>query len=93
VVLCDLVRHVADAGDVDRKLGERAVACRLDDRPAGRGDQLVDARLVVAFGDALCGAGALHQFADEGLHVARRARGGWVHVNPSRAGGDITAPP
>ena len=36
VVLADLVVDVADAGRLDRELGQRAVACRLDDRPAGR---------------------------------------------------------
>ena len=35
VVLADLVVDVADAGVGDRQLGKRAVASRLDDRPAG----------------------------------------------------------
>ena len=50
VVLADLVVDVADAGVGHRQLGQLAVALRLDDGPAGRGHQLVDARLVVAVG-------------------------------------------
>ena len=45
--LRDLVVDVADAGVAHREFGELAVARRLDDRPAGGGDQLVDPRLVV----------------------------------------------
>jgi hypothetical protein len=53
VVLADLVLDVADAGVGTASLGERAVAAGLEDRPAGGGDDLVDARLVVAVGDRL----------------------------------------
>jgi hypothetical protein len=79
VVLRDLVGDVADAGVGDRELGERTVAGRLDDRPAGRGDQLVDAGLVVALGEALRRAGAPHQIADARRHLGRRAGSGMVH--------------
>ena len=58
VVLAHLVGDVADAGVGHGQLGQLAVARRLDDRPAGGGDQLVDPRLVVALGDALRGARA-----------------------------------
>ena len=61
--LRDLVGDVADAGVGHRQLGQLAVARRLHDGPAGGRDQLVDARLVVAVGDALRGARALHQRA------------------------------
>ena len=58
MVLADLVVDIADAGVGNRELGELAVARRLDDRPAGGGDELVDARLVVVVGDRLRGARA-----------------------------------
>jgi hypothetical protein len=64
VVLGDLVGDVADAGVGDRELGKLAVARRFDDRPAGGSDQLVDAGLAVAVGDALGGAGARHELGD-----------------------------
>ena len=41
-VLGDLVGDVAEAGVAHGELGQRAVARRLHDRPAGGGDQLVD---------------------------------------------------
>jgi hypothetical protein len=55
MVLAHLVVDVADAGVGHRQLGQRAVARRLQDRPAGGGDQVVDPRLVVAVGHALRG--------------------------------------
>jgi hypothetical protein len=42
MVLADLVLDVADAGRLDRELGQRPVAAGLDDRPAGRDDRCVD---------------------------------------------------
>ena len=55
----------------NRELGQLAIAARLHDRPACRGDELVDARLVIAVGDALRGARALDQRGDVGLHLKR----------------------
>ncbi len=69
VVLAHLVFDAADAGVGHRQLGQLAVARRLDDGPAGGRDQLVDARLVVAVGHVLCGAGAGHEAGDSALNV------------------------
>ena len=68
VVLADLVVDVADAGVGHGELGELAVARRLEDGPAGGGDELVGALLVVGVGHALRGAGALDE-AGDGLGV------------------------
>ena len=46
------------------RLGERAIARRLDDRPAGGGDNLVDALLRPAVGDALRDARAQDELAN-----------------------------
>ena len=54
-----------------RQLGQLAVARRLHDGPAGGGDELVDARLVVAVGDALRGAGARDERVTSAMSSAR----------------------
>ncbi len=51
-ILGDLVGDVAEAGVAHRELGERAIARRLDDRPAGGDRRLVGLRLRPVVGDA-----------------------------------------
>ena len=80
VVLADLVLDEADAGVRDRELGQRAVAPGLQDRPGGGGDQVVDARLVVAVGDRLRGACAGDQFG----HFVRDGRSSRVAAGGCR---------
>ena len=70
-VLGDLVGDVAEAGVAHGELGQRAVARGLDDRPAGGGHELVDARLVAAVDRALRGARARDQRGDLAPRVAR----------------------
>ena len=70
-VLGDLVGDVAEAGVAHRALGERAIARRLDDRPAGGGDQLVDPLLRPAVERALRGARARDE--RDGSPTARSA--------------------
>ena len=61
LVLDDLVGDVSEARVTHRKLGETPVVLRLDDRPACRGDDFVDLRLVVALVESLRHSRALDE--------------------------------
>src|SRR5579862_1640181 len=71
-ILRDLVRDVADSFVAHGELGERAIARRLDDRPADGKRRLVRLRLRPAVGDCLRGTGAGNESLDNTAHGDER---------------------